>query len=275
MFEKICLTPEYYITRTETEILKEHSAQIADKCASVNVIVELGSGSSIKTRYILEAFLKKGNLIYVPIDVSKILIESGRLLIEKYSTLNVNAILGEYEPSLLLASELFKEPKLVIFLGSSIGNFDLPKAAEFMQIIGKNINKGDFLLIGFDMVKDTGILNAAYNDSELITAEFNLNILKRINRELGADFNLNKFSHRAFFNENKSRVEMHLVSDCMQSVKICEKEIQFNTGESIHTENSYKFTDEMINSLAKESSLLIHDKWSDKNKWFSIYLFTK
>ncbi|NOS84459.1 MAG: L-histidine N(alpha)-methyltransferase [Ignavibacteria bacterium] len=277
LFEKICITPEYYVTRTEASILKEHSAEIAAANSGKNLVVELGSGSSIKTRYILNAFIKNGlPVTYVPIDVSEILIQSGNMLLNDFEGLYVNGIIGEYEQALEIVSEVFPHSKLYVFLGSSIGNFDLPHAEEFLKKISASMNAGDTLLIGFDLVKDEGILNAAYNDEEGVTAEFNLNLIKRINREFNTGIDVNNFEHTAFFNPAKSRIEMHLISKCDQSFSLNGSgEISFKKNETIHTENSYKFTDEMIKELALASGLSITNSWKDKNNYFELCLMTR
>ena len=277
LFEKICETPEYYVTRTEASILKAHAAEIAAANIGKNLIVELGSGSSIKTRYILNAFIKSiSPVTYVPIDVSEILIQSGNALLKDFEGLYVNGIIGEYEQALEIVSEIYPRPKLFVFLGSSIGNFDLPHAEEFMKKISASMNSGDSLLIGFDLVKDEGILNAAYNDSDGVTAEFNLNLLKRINKEFGSLIDITNFEHTAFFNHAKSRIEMHLISRCDQSFSLNGSgEISFRKNETIHTENSYKFTDEMIKELAQASGLSITNSWKDNNNYFELCLMHK
>jgi dimethylhistidine N-methyltransferase len=277
LFEKICKTPEYYVTRTEASILKEHSSSIASSNAGKMLIVELGSGSSVKTRYILSAFIKQSSHInYVPIDVSEILIQSGNDLLRDFEGLSVTGIIGEYEESIAAVSEIFTEPKLIIFLGSSIGNFDLPHAEEFLGKLSASMRKGDSLLIGFDLVKNIDILNAAYNDREGVTAEFNLNLLRRINKEFNSDIAEDNFEHKAFFNPVKSRVEMHLFSKCNQSFKLNGSgEIRFSKGDSIHTENSYKFTGEMIRGLASSAGLTISESWKDENNYFELCLMNK
>ncbi len=277
LFEKICETPEYYVTRTEASILKAHAAEIANANHGKNLVIELGSGSSIKTRYILDAFIKRSPTVtYVPIDVSEILIQSGNLLLKDFEGLFVNGIIGEYEQALEIVREIYPQPKILVFLGSSIGNFDLPHAEEFLKKISGSMNNGDSFLIGFDLVKDAEILNAAYNDEEGVTAEFNLNLLRRINKELNSEIEINNFEHTAFFNPVKSRIEMHLISRCDQSFSLNGSgEISFKKNETIHTENSYKFTDEMIKDLALACGLNITNSWKDKNNYFELCLMHK
>ena len=278
LFERICKTPEYYVTRTESAILKESAAEIAAMNSDKKVIVELGSGSSLKTRYIISSFINNsGSITYIPIDVSDILIESAKNLLNDFEGLNIKGIISEYEEGLEVVNEVVTEPKIIVFLGSSIGNFTQFEARELISAISSVMNENDAFLIGFDLVKDINVLNAAYDDSEGITAKFNLNLLERINNELGGNFDLNKFEHKAFFNETQSRVEMHLVSSEEQdiSIKGIEENVHFDSGETIHTENSYKFTDEIIDEFASSAGLTVNKRWKDGNNWFELCLMRK
>ncbi|MDZ4710770.1 MAG: L-histidine N(alpha)-methyltransferase [bacterium] len=276
LFEKICETEEYYPTRTELGILKKLSGTISERNRDKNLIVELGSGSSYKTNFILSSFLEdRQRLNYVPIDVSDILIESSEKLIEKYPKLFITGIISFYQEGMEFIVSRDSSPKLVLFLGSSIGNFTEEEQIEFMKMLKGNLSKDDRLLIGFDMVKSREVLEAAYDDSSGVTAEFNLNILRRINNELDADFDLNMFRHIALFNEEKSRIEMHLEAKVDTSVKIAgiDEVIHFNEGERIHTENSYKFTNKMIDNLAKVSGMEFSDCYTDDQNYFSLCAF--
>ena len=258
LFEKICVTPEYYVTRTETSILKEYSGDIINCAKDVESICELGSGASLKTRYLIDSYIKKyGSLHYLPIDVSPILKSSSLSLCSDIKHLKISGIMSEYENGLDISNSLFPQPKLIVFLGSSIGNFDLDNAKNFIKTVSDNMIDEDYLLVGFDMVKDKSVLHHAYNDKAGYTAQFNINVLKRINKELNGNFDTNEFEHIAFFNEAESRIEMHLVSKINQLVYIAElNEIfRFKIDETIHTENSYKFTDHMITNLADYSGL--------------------
>ncbi len=277
LFEKICNTPEYYVTRTEASILKEYSDEIAECNADKRIIVELGSGSSIKTRYILNAFLRlDGNITYMPIDVSAIMIESSKRLLNEFEGLGIKGTIGEYLDALEIIEETVNEPKLIVFLGSSIGNFDLPHAEDFMKKISDCMKSGDTLLVGFDLVKDINVLNTAYNDNKGVTAEFNINLLHRINNELASRIDVSNFEHRAFFNAKESRIEMHLVSKCEQSFSLNGSgPISFKENETIHTENSYKFTGGMVMELIQKSGLTFVKKWNDANDWFGLFLIRK
>lgn len=278
LFEKICSTKEYYVTRTEASILRKYSNEIISCVPNAEALTELGSGASIKTRYLIDSSIElNGSLQYSPIDVSTILIESAQNLISEIPELRISGIISEYESGIELANELYPEPKLIIFLGSSIGNFDLSDAKRFVKFISDNMIDDDNLLIGFDMVKDTNVLNSAYNDRSGYTSKFNLNLLNRINSELKSNFDVNKFEHHAFFNESESRIEMHLESKENQSVRINGSRIpiSFKKGETIHTENSYKFTNCMINDIASYAGLKVVNQWTDERKYFSLVLFQK
>ena len=277
LFEKITSTPEYYPTRTERQILKNSMNEIKSICHDIKIISELGSGSSEKTNIILESFLaEKQELTYIPIDVSDILIPSSERLLSRYHNLDITGIVAEYEPGLSLLTGFDDYAKLLIFLGSSIGNYNREEAGDLLQNISDSMGERDFVLIGFDLVKDSNILNQAYNDSEGITEAFNLNILSRINRELDGNFNLEDFSHKAFYNIIASRIEMHLVSQKDQQVflKSLNRKYEFKMGESIHTENSHKFTDQSIAEMAASAGLNVVKTWKDPNNYFALTLFS-
>jgi L-histidine Nalpha-methyltransferase len=276
LFEKICETEEYYPTRSEIIILKNLSDTISERNKDKNLIVELGSGSSLKTNYLLKSFLKtRDKLYYTPIDVSNILVESSKLLIENYDKLYINGIVSFYEEGMDFIFSIDNSPKLIIFLGSSIGNFSEEEIIQFMKMLSKDMSDKDRLIIGFDLLKDKKILESAYNDSKGFTAKFNLNILNRINNELDADFNLDNFKHEAIFNEDKSRIEMYLLAkEKMEAtIKGIDKVIELNKGERIHTENSYKFTNSMINMIAENSGLEFSDYYTDEKEYFSLSVF--
>lgn len=286
LFEDICHLPEYYPTRCEQEILDTHANAIASLFGSKEtVVMELGSGSSTKTRSLLNAFLlRQEQLHYVPIDISPSMLESSsRALLRESPRLRVTAIAREYKDGLLTAkssmAKLHRDaPKLVLWLGSSIGNFDPPKARQFLAEIAPTMDQHDGLLIGVDLQKDPAILEHAYNDSAQLTAQFNLNLLDRINRELGADFQLDQWRHRAVYNADMGRIEMHLVSQRNQSVFIGDLDwrVSFREGETIHTESSYKYRKEDVSSLASPASgLQLTHQWLDSSGFFSLNLFQR
>ena len=277
LFEDICQLPEYYVTRTESEILKTYAEEIISYVSSDTLLVELGSGSCIKTQYIIEELLNQHDKVtYSPIDISKkMLKESSLSLLEQYDDLEIISVAAEYNEGLRQLDMQFDQPKLILWLGSSIGNFDQREAIAFLIKIAKTLSPKDFLLIGFDLVKDKKILEQAYNDSQGVTAEFNLNLLSRINRELGGNFNLDRFRHRAIYNDKKSRIEMYLISTCEQDVYIPDLNTtyHFNKEERIHTENSHKYTLEAIGSLAEQVRLDIVKQWFDPKQYFNLTLF--
>ena len=277
LFEEICRLQEYYLTHAESEILEKSADDIAGIFPANISLIELGSGSSIKTQYLIKAFLaRNGNLDYIPIDVSEnILKESAAKLSHKYPGLTVNPVTARYKEGIDLIEHRQHNPKLILWLGSSIGNTDREGAVRFLRHICDRIPLQDRLLIGIDLLKDRSILERAYNDSAGITAQFNLNLLSRINRELGGDFRPAGFSHLALFNEKKGCIELFLRSTVRQKVKISTLglEVIFSEGELIHTEDSYKYSLADIETLAKNSDLILENQWFDSKKWFSLNLF--
>ncbi|MFQ5893744.1 MAG: L-histidine N(alpha)-methyltransferase, partial [Nitrospinota bacterium] len=278
LFEEICTLPEYYLTRTELAILEGCAPEIATVSRGNVTLVELGSGSSRKTRLLLEALIAhQGDLHYVPIDISEsMLVDIATRLVATYPTLTVTAYVAEYNDGIRRIAEDDLGQKLVIFLGSNIGNFDPPQASAFLGTIRRALLRDDYLLIGMDMEKDVAVLEAAYDDSQGVTAEFNLNLLRRINRELGGEFDLNAFSHVAFYNAQESRIEMHLRSEADQAVCIRDFEtvFPFGRGETIHTENSYKYTDASLRALAAQTGFDVVRSWQDAEGYFSLTLLT-
>jgi dimethylhistidine N-methyltransferase len=277
LFEEICRLPEYYQTRTEKKILEEHVGAIIATLPEDVVLVELGSGSSYKTRIIIEALLEKnGRASYTPIDISRSMLEeTAEDLRNRYEGLDIVSVAAEYREGLRRLGKIDRSPKMVIWLGSSIGNFERESAVDFLRGIVRGMTPRDRMLIGFDMVKDVGYLEAAYDDSSGVTAEFNLNLLARINRELGGRFDLDSFRHIAEYNHAKDRIEMYLVSRKEQDVRIeaLGRTFHFDEGERIHTENSHKYTSETIRKIAFESGLMVIRQWYDSERWFNLTLF--
>ncbi len=274
LFEQICDLPEYYPTRTEDAILREHADASVDGFDEPPVLIELGSGSSTKTRRLIEALLRRyGRLRYVPIDISPTILEEAAAdLARRYPTLRITAIVGEYRPALRQVARRIEGPKLVTFLGSSIGNSDREEAIELLRVIRLATGQDGKLLLGADLVKEPGILEAAYDDAQGVTARFNLNLLARINRELDAEFDLEHFAHRAVYNEQRRRIEMHLVSRRSQSVSIPGASLlaRFADGESIHTENSHKYRVADLQDLASEAGFREEAAWTDARGWFRV-----
>jgi L-histidine Nalpha-methyltransferase len=283
LFEEITRLPEYYPTRTEASILRQYAGNIRDALDGHISLVELGSGSSAKTTILLENIMEaQRRLHYLPIDISPtILDETARRLEARYPRLTTIPIVSDFGEGLRQASRIaIREPavaerKLVLFLGSSIGNFEPHDAERFLETVRDGLQADDALLIGFDLQKDKKILEAAYNDSAGVTARFNLNILRRINRELGGAFDLKTFRHRAFYNQGAARIEMHLISEKEQEVAIgkLERSFRFAEGESIHTESSYKYTLPLIRQVAGNAHFKVGNVFVDDKTWFALTLF--
>ncbi|HLV81672.1 MAG TPA: L-histidine N(alpha)-methyltransferase [Chthonomonadaceae bacterium] len=272
LFERICALPEYYLTRTDHRILEDHAAEIVAAAGDDVTLVEFGSGSSCKTRLLIEALLAwQRHLHYVPIDISReFLHESARALQSDYEGLAVTAIAAEYDDSLQALPD-HHGPRLFLFLGSNIGNFTREEAAGFLRRIAQRMQPQDRLLVGIDLMKDIQIIEAAYNDSLGVTAAFNKNLLARINREMGADFDLDQFEHQAPFIEREARIEMRLVSRRRQAVCLPAEDLllHFEAGEYIHTENSHKYTLDGFAALCATAGLEFQQTWRDARAWFA------
>ncbi|MEM7533481.1 MAG: L-histidine N(alpha)-methyltransferase [Chloroflexota bacterium] len=282
LFEQICDLPEYYPTRTEGGMLESDALQIIETAMQDGnelTLVEFGSGSSVKTRILLDATLsKQPYLQYSPIDISAdFLLESAQALQQDYPNLSIRAVASEYQDALPHLPSYPLQSRLFLFLGSSIGNFDLFGAVAFLEQVSQHMTATDRLLIGFDRVKDISVLEAAYNDAAGVTAKFNKNLLTRINRELGGNFVLDQFDHHAPFTRAYNRIEMRLVSRCAQSVYIeaLDQTVDFAKGEFIHTEDSHKHTDQSIAALAEATGLEIEATWMDTRSWYSLVMFSK
>ena len=278
LFEQICSLPEYYPTRTEIKILKTLQHDLPQYLDDSFRLVELGSGSSNKTRLILDIFDNiQSKIEYFPIDISEILTESSELLQREYNNLHITGIVDTYEGGLEFIEKYDDKKNLIVFLGSSYGNF-LPKEGKvFLKKINSIMKNEDLFLIGLDLVKNKKILENAYDDSLGITAKFNLNILSRINDELDADFNLKNFEHVAKYNDRDQRIEMYLKSDVNQSVVISKANLslKLKEGEMIHTEHSHKYTIPQINRLMNDAGFVMENIWSDKNNYYALVLVSK
>jgi L-histidine N-alpha-methyltransferase len=273
LFEAICELPEYYVTRAETEILTSFSDEIARAFPPSARIVELGSGSARKTRLLIDALLRRRDeLHYVPLDIDVgMLDKAGRALLGDFPSLRVTAVSGDFRrPSLAIPPAERGERTVVLFLGSSIGNLDPEAAAATLRDLRSVLAPGDALFLGADLRKARAILEPAYDDRLGVTAAFNRNLLQRMNRELGADFAIERFAHRAFYDERLGRIEMHLVSEAAQRVRLeaLDLTVSFADGETIHTENSWKYDDAALAQLAREGGFAMEQRWSDANGWF-------
>ena len=273
LFEAICLLPEYYPTRAENEILECYADEIVAAIDGRKTLVEMGSGSASKTRLIIEALLRRQDeLLFMPVDISASALESSsRILLQSYPRLKIEAYAADYFAGLEELGKKTRGRTLALFLGSNISNFDEDDALVFLRALRNVLHKGDALLLGADLKKDPAIIEAAYNDALGVTAAFNLNVLARINRELGGNFELRAFKHRAFYNKAIGRVEIYIESLCAQKVKI-EKlnlEVEFGAGEHIHTENSYKYDLRGISELAAATGFACTRTWLDSKELFS------
>ena len=274
LFERICDLPEYYLTRTEDAILAQHADAMVAGWVADPILVELGSGSSSKTRRLIEALLRAyDRLHYVPIDVSRSILEdSARALVEQYPHLRVTGYAANYRDALVKIAARFDRPKLFAFLGSSLGNYETEAAVDLLRLVAQGMDSSDRLLLGTDLDKNEAKLKAAYDDAQGVTAQFNVNLLHRINRDLGGDFNADQFRHESRYNPEHHRVEMHLVSQADQTVTIPDAEISvhFARGESIHTENSHKYTPELLAELAHRAGFEEEAAWTDAGGQFRV-----
>jgi dimethylhistidine N-methyltransferase len=272
LFEEICLQQEYYPTDTEISIMKNHISEIADVLGTGVSLIEFGSGSSIKTRLLLDHLHNLS--AYIPVDISeKFLNQTVQILQKEYPDLKINPVAADYTKPFPIPKIDRTTKRVIYFPGSTIGNLTPEKASRFLNRHAEKLSPDDGLLIGVDRKKDPEILNAAYNDKKGITARFNKNLLVRLNRELNADFNTELFEHLAYYNSDEGRIEMHLVSCENQSVTIADVPIHFRKGETIHTENSYKYSPEEFEILASGRYRLLK-VWTDSLDYFSVYYFS-
>jgi dimethylhistidine N-methyltransferase len=273
LFEAICLLPEYYLTRAENEILERNANEIVAWVPGCTNLIEMGSGSASKTRQLIEALLRKHrDLLFVPVDISASALESSSLiLLQSYPRLRIEAYAAEYFAALAELKKKKRGPTLALFLGSNISNFGREEAPAFLRALRGVLQEGDALLLGADLKKDRAILEPAYDDALGVTAAFNRNLLARVNRELGGNFDVLNFKHSALYNEEIGRVEIHLESLQAQIVTIrdLKMRVRFAAGERIHTENSYKYDSETISRLAAATGFHYAHVWFDSQKRFS------
>ena len=274
LFDRICELDEYYVTRTELSILRTRMDEIAGVCGSEAIVVELGSGSSLKTRLLLDHL--DAPVAYMPIDISRAqLIESAEVLNREYASVQILPVCADYSQPLLLPTPSRAAARRVIYFpGSTIGNFTPLEAEDFLRRIASWCRPGDGLLIGVDLRKDAEVLRRAYNDSSGVTAAFNLNLLRRANEELEADFDLNLFEHHAIYDSACGRIEMRLVSQRDQQVRVAGRTFDFERGEFITTEYSYKYRLADFQALSSRAGWEPVKSWTDKNNWFSVNYFS-
>jgi dimethylhistidine N-methyltransferase len=271
LFDRICELPEYYPTRTELAMLEANGADIGARAGAGSAIVEYGSGAGLKTRLLVGA-LKPD--MYVAVDISGEQLQAavGQLAAE-FPAVRMVAVCGDYTGQLPVRQlEIANGARRVVYFpGSTIGNFDPSDALAFLDNARAVAGPGGAMIVGVDLKKDPSILHAAYNDAQGVTAAFNLNVLERINRELGADFDVTQFEHRARYDPHAGRVEMHLVSGSDHTVTVGAHEFRFSAGETIHTENSYKYSVEEFQALARQAGFIPEHCWLDPERLFSIH----
>lgn len=271
LFERITRLPEYYPTRTEIAILERSGPEIADAIGPGAVLVEFGSGASRKTRLLLDAL--RAPRVYVPIDIStEMLLSSARALGARYPGLDVRAVPGDYMQELALPLSADERQGKVVgfFPGSTIGNFEQDEAVSFLRRLRRACGRAAELLIGVDLPKERAILEAAYDDAAGITARFNRNVLRVLNRDYGASFQPEDFAHRAYWNEPAQRVEMHLVSQREQTARVGQRSISFSAGEPIVTEHCYKYEPAAFQLLAESAGFRVAQVWLDERRLFSV-----
>jgi dimethylhistidine N-methyltransferase len=276
IFEKICKLPEYYPTRAENQILSTYAEEMAEYIGEDALIIEPGSGSGEKVRHLLK-FLKNPSG-FVPIEISReILLRMTEELHEEFPELKVLPVCADFTQDIELPITVGSNPgkKVVFFPGSTIGNLNPDEAIEFLKKYGEMVSEGGGLLIGVDLKKDKEVFEHAYDDSQGVTAAFNLNLLTRLNREANASFDLNNFEHEAVYNEQLGRVEMHLKSKVPQLVRVNQTVFRFQEGETIHTESSYKYSVEEFCELCAKAKFTVKQCWKDPNKLFCVYYFEK
>src|SRR6266576_5244256 len=274
LFQKICELPEYYITRTEIDILDRHRAEIASQIGTNIQLIGLGTGAGTKTRILIEAL--DNPAAYIPVDISeKQLRKSSAFFRKIFPKLEVLPVCADYLQPVELPPPRHKPARNVVYFpGSTIGNFEPNEALEFLRRVANVSGQGGGLLIGADLQKDPSVIEAAYNDKAGVTAQFNLNLLAHINRETGANFDLNHWQHCAIYNSEAGRIEMYLISATNQMVRIQDREFHFRAGERILTEHSYKHTPEGFISLARQAGFAFLKLWTDDARLFGVFYFT-
>lgn len=273
LFEEITRTAEYYPTRSELEILRTHAASMAALIPDGATLIEFGSGALTKVRLLLDAAPQLA--AYVPVDISGDFLEQQAAALRKdYPKLRIEPVAADFTKPFGMSAAINGTPRVGFFPGSTIGNFEPHEACTFLRNAAVILGKGATLIVGVDLVKDPDILHAAYNDKAGVTEKFNLNLLTRMNRELDGNFRLNTFEHHAFYNRERQRIEMHLASLKRQKVKVAGITADFRAGETIHTENSYKYSPESFGALARGSGWTPGMMWTDSGNNFAVHALT-
>lgn len=269
LFEEITRLPEYYPTRTEIDILRAHARDLNAIIPQGAALVEFGSGSCTKVQILLDNV--PAIAAYLPVDISGDFLKcEAERIAQSYPRLSVHPVVADFTKPFALPEQFAQMPKTGFFPGSTISNFEPHDAVPFMRNAAQTIGHGGVMVMGVDLVKDTAMLNAAYNDAAGITAKFNLNLLRRINRELDGNFDLRAFEHHAFYNSERRRIEMHLASTKRQKVSVAGRVFSFRAGETIHTENSYKYTPGSFAALARGCGWTPEIAWTDPAALFSV-----
>jgi dimethylhistidine N-methyltransferase len=270
LFEEITRLPEYYPTRTELTILEQNARAMSAYIPLAAALVEFGTGSTKKARILLAAAPQIA--AYVPVDISaEFLAQQAAAVRRDLPEVAVLPVAADFTRDFDLPAQTRNRPRVGFFPGSTIGNFEPQDAAEFLRQAGRILGSGATMIVGVDRIKDAAVLNAAYDDAAGVTAKFNLNILRRMNRELGGDFDLAAFRHRAFYNAADHRIEMHLESLKAQTVTVAGRSFSFGKGETIHTENSYKYTVESFRALAEDAGWRPVATWTDTDDYFAVH----
>jgi len=274
LFQKICELPEYYITRTEIDILDRNRTEIASQIGPNIELIGLGTGAGTKTRILIEALEKPA--AYIPVDISEKQLRKSTARFQKiFPKLEILPVCADYLQPVLLPTPRHKAARNVVYFpGSTIGNFEPNEALEFLRRIANVVGRGGGLLIGADLQKDQNVIEAAYNDKAGVTAEFNLNLLAHLNRETGANFDLSRWQHRAIYNSEAGRIEMYLISTTDHAVHIGDREFRFRAGERILTEHSYKHTPEGFIALARQVGFDFVKFWTDDERLFGVFYFS-
>ncbi len=274
LFEKICQLDEYYITRTELQLLTQIETELTELIGKNAVIIEPGAGAGIKIRKLLSAL--DSPRAYVPMDISEdFLFYSAEIIQNKFPEIEILPIEGDFTQHVEWQGMDQYPNRVVFFPGSTIGNFEKSEAIDFLKNMYELVGKNGALIVGADLLKDRATLEAAYDDSLGVTARFNKNLLLRINNELDGNFNLQQFTHQARLNHQQQRIEMHLVSDKTQQVEIAQETFKFDKGESIHTENSHKYTLQSFTAMAEQAGFRSLKTWTDEQNYFSIHYLVR
>lgn len=268
LFEQITQLEEYYPTRTEIQIFRQYAKQITARVQGGALLIEPGAGSCEKVRHLLKELHLTA---YLPQDISEdFLLAATAKLKEEFPGLHIHPLISDFAHPLQVPDHLAQHSKCVFYPGSTLGNFNTDDAIAFLSQMSRLVGQNGGLILGADLHKDTARLEAAYNDRDGLTARFNLNILKNINRLLGCTIDPGQFNHQAHYNTEKRRIEMHLISSCEQRYDILGEEIHFQAGESIHTENSYKYTLQDLESIAAQAGFELIESWLDEERLFSV-----